>query len=61
MRLAWETAAKIKDYDFVGRIRDFKGKKIICGGTTAEIIARELNIDVEKQVWFQTRLLNDRL
>lgn len=40
---------KIKDYDFVGRIRDFQGKKIICGGTTAEIIAREMNIDVEIQ------------
>lgn len=40
---------KIKDFDFVGRIHDFKGRKIICGGTTAEIIARELNIDVEIQ------------
>jgi len=40
---------KIKDFDFVGRIRDFEGKKIICGGTTAEIIARELNLDVEIQ------------
>lgn len=40
---------KIKDYDFVGRIKDFKGKKIICGGTTAEIIARELNLEVEIQ------------
>lgn len=40
---------KIKDFDFVGRIQDFKGKKIICGGTTAEIIARELNLDVEIQ------------
>jgi len=38
---------KIKDYDFVDRIRDFNGKKIICGGTTAEIIARELNMEVE--------------
>ncbi|MBN1985942.1 MAG: SpoIIE family protein phosphatase [Prolixibacteraceae bacterium] len=37
---------KIKDYDFVGRIQGFKGKKIICGGTTAEIIARELNLEV---------------
>ncbi len=37
---------KIKDYDFVGRIQDFKGKKIICGGTTAEIIARELDLEV---------------
>lgn len=38
---------KIKDYDFVERIQGFNGKKIICGGTTAEIIARELNIEVE--------------
>jgi hypothetical protein len=40
---------KIKDYDFAGRIKSFKGKKIICGGTTAEIIARELDIHVEIQ------------
>jgi len=40
---------KIKDFDFVGRIKDFDGKKIICGGTTAEIIARELNLEVEIQ------------
>ena len=40
---------KIKDFDFVGRIKGFDGKKIICGGTTAEIIARELNLSVEIQ------------
>ncbi|WP_346857022.1 SpoIIE family protein phosphatase [uncultured Draconibacterium sp.] len=40
---------KIKDFDFVGRIQDFEGKKIICGGTTAEIIARELDLTVEIQ------------
>ncbi len=40
---------KIKDYDFVDRIKGFNGKKIICGGTTAEIIARELNMNVEIQ------------
>jgi hypothetical protein len=40
---------KIKDYDFVGRIQGFYGKKIICGGTTAEIIARELDLTVEIQ------------
>ncbi|SHE48048.1 Stage II sporulation protein E (SpoIIE) [Mariniphaga anaerophila] len=38
---------KIKDYDFADRIKSFDGKKIICGGTTAEIIARELDIPVE--------------
>jgi hypothetical protein len=40
---------KIKDTHFVERIKDFGGKKIICGGTTAEIIARELDIEVEIQ------------
>ena len=40
---------KIKDYDFVGRVKGFDGKKIICGGTTAEIIARELNLEVKIQ------------
>ncbi len=40
---------KIKDFDFVDRIQDFEGKKIICGGTTAEIIARELDLTVEIQ------------
>lgn len=40
---------KIKDFDFVGRIKNFQGKKIICGGTTAEIIARELNLEVKIQ------------
>ncbi len=38
---------KIKDFDFVDRINNFDGKKIICGGTTAEIIARELDIEVK--------------
>ena len=38
---------KIKDYDFADRIRSFNGKKIICGGTTAEIVARELDVNVE--------------
>lgn len=40
---------KIKDTNFVERIKDFNGKKIICGGTTAEIIARELNLEVKIQ------------
>lgn len=28
-------------------IKDFDGKKIICGGTTAQIVSRELNIPIE--------------
>jgi hypothetical protein len=49
MLIAGPPFYKIKDFDFAGRIKDFTGKKIICGGTTAEIIARELNLDVELQ------------
>ncbi|KOH46023.1 SpoIIE family protein phosphatase [Sunxiuqinia dokdonensis] len=40
---------KIKDTDFVKRVTEFPGKKIICGGTTAEIIARELDLEVNIQ------------
>lgn len=40
---------KIKDYDFVNSIRNFKGKKAICGGTTSEIIARELELEVRSE------------
>ncbi len=45
---------KIKDNHFVDMIQDFKGKKIICGGTTAEIIARELNLEVHIQHRYHT-------
>jgi len=48
---------KIKDTDFVQRIQEFPGKKIICGGTTAEIIARELNLDIEIQHHFAEKTL----
>lgn len=40
---------KIKDFEFVKRITEFPGKKIICGGTTAEIVARELDLEVQIQ------------
>jgi len=46
---------KIKDADFVKQIKEFHGKKIICGGTTAEIIARELNIDISIQHRFSEK------
>jgi len=48
---------KIKDVDFVKRIQEFPGKKIICGGTTAEIIAREMNIDITIQHRFSEKIL----
>lgn len=46
---------KVKDHDFAQRIKDYKGIKIVCGGTTAEIIARELNQEIETEI-----SLNDR-
>ncbi len=48
---------KIKDADFVKKIQDFPGKKIICGGTTAEIIARELDIEINIQHRFSEKTL----
>jgi hypothetical protein len=33
-----------KDSELAMRVYHFKGKKIICGGTTAEILARELSL-----------------
>ena len=41
---------KVKDHDFAQRIRDYKRIKIICGGTTAEIIARELDQEIETEI-----------
>ena len=38
---------KVKDIGFIERITEFNGTKIICGGTTAEIIARELDLKLE--------------
>ena len=38
---------KMKDINFIDRITNFKGEKIICGGTTAEIVAREMSLDLQ--------------
>ncbi len=34
-------------------VRAFKGKKVICGATTADIIARELNLEIEDSLVFE--------
>jgi len=38
---------KIKDMGFINRVKEFTGMKMICGGTTAEIIARDLNLKLD--------------
>ncbi|MDP4173450.1 MAG: SpoIIE family protein phosphatase [Bacteroidota bacterium] len=43
MVLSGPPISKEKDKEIAEMINNFDGKKIICGGTTAKIIARELN------------------
>jgi len=38
---------KVHDSLMAEMIRDFEGRKIICGGTTAAIISRELNVPMK--------------
>ncbi len=45
---------KAKDHDFAQRIHDYQGVKIVCGGTTAEIIARELDQEIETDISLST-------
>lgn len=35
-----------KDPEYAQMFKDFKGKKAICGGTTANLISRELNLPI---------------
>ncbi|MDF1575162.1 MAG: SpoIIE family protein phosphatase [Bacteroidales bacterium] len=41
------------DKELGNTIRGFKGKKVICGATTADIIARELNLEIEDSLVFE--------
>ena len=34
-------------------VKAFKGKKVVCGATTADIIARELGVDIEDSLVFE--------
>jgi hypothetical protein len=38
---------KNKDVKLVNQLKEFKGSKIVCGGTTAGIVSRELNTPIE--------------
>ena len=34
-------------------VRSFKGKKVVCGATTADIISRELDVEIEDSLVFE--------
>ncbi|MGD0583934.1 MAG: SpoIIE family protein phosphatase [Bacteroidales bacterium] len=44
---------KEKDIELASRAKGFKGKVILCGGTTADIVARELNRKIVDELIFE--------
>jgi len=41
------------DRELGNTVRAFKGKKVVCGATTADIIARELGVEIEDSLIFE--------
>jgi hypothetical protein len=41
-------SSQAKDAEMAQKVREFPGKKIICGGITGTIIARELNLSIDE-------------
>lgn len=44
---------KDKDKELASRVNGYKGKVILCGGTTADIVARELNRTIVDELIFE--------
>ncbi len=44
---------KDKDRDLASRVSEYKGKVILCGGTTADIVARELDRKIVDEFIFE--------
>ena len=44
---------KDKDKDLASKVKNYTGKVIICGGTTADIVARELNKAIIDELIFE--------
>lgn len=44
---------KKNDEKFARAVREFPGKKIVCGATTADIVARELDLSIEDSLKFE--------
>jgi len=42
---------KQRDVELANIVREFPGKKIVCGGTTANIIARELDVTISTDLY----------
>ncbi len=41
------------DRELGDTVRSFKGKKVVCGATTADIISRELGVEIEDSLIFE--------
>jgi hypothetical protein len=44
---------KDKDKELAGKVEKYEGKVILCGGTTADIVARELNRTIVEELIFE--------
>jgi hypothetical protein len=44
---------KEKDKELAGKVNEYTGKVILCGGTTADIVARELNRTIIDELIFE--------
>ncbi len=44
---------KDKDRELAAKVKNYKGKVILCGGTTADIVARELNRKIVDELIFE--------
>jgi hypothetical protein len=44
---------KEKDKELAGKVKSYEGRVILCGGTTADIIARELNRTIVDELIFE--------
>lgn len=40
----------MSDHTFAEKVKNFDGRKIVCGATTAEIIARELHLPIKESI-----------